>query len=540
MPLPLESQIESVSPSGRLFDFVNKWSRETPDAQAIVANGQRWTYAALAIAVDHTAKAFMAAGVKRGDRVAMIAMACPEFMVSFMAAAKVGASWLGINPKFSPREIAYILGDCRPKLLIALEQYLGKPVAEQLPDIDLVSPGIVMTLVIGSPLAGWESYSDFTSQQRPELDGDLEERAIQVLPQDEALLMYTSGSTGKPKGVVQTHASILANVREQVRYFQMDRETRALLHFPINHVAADVEIGFATVYAGGTLVMMDRFDPASTLDILSSERVTMLGQIPAMFLLQASLPKFDQADFSSLRTIIWGGAAAPRSLLTLLQKIAEDSGAILATGYGSTEACGFVTYTAPSDDLETLATSVGRAPAGFEIRVVDEQRRPIATGQIGEVALRGPFLFKEYLNQPQATQDCTDTQGWFYTGDLGSIDSSGQLFLSGRKSEMYKSGGENVFPQEIEEVLCSHPCVAMAAVIGVPDPLYQEVGHAIVALRPGTQADIESLKDHCSHNLVNFKVPKTLEIRANLPLLPNGKIDKVQLKREFLSTEPRQ
>jgi acyl-CoA synthetase (AMP-forming)/AMP-acid ligase II len=300
-------------------------------------------------------------------------------------------------------------------------------------------------------------------------------------------------------------------------------------------VAADVEIGYATLYAGGTLVMMDRFDPAESLAILSRERITMFGQIPAMFLMQATLPSFASTDFSSLKVIVWGGAAAPMKLLRGLDQIASGVGAKLLTGYGSTEACGFITYTRPGEDLQRLATSVGNAPDGFELRIVDEHRRPLEVGAVGELAIRGAFLFKEYLNQPQATEAVRDSDGWFYTGDLGYLDADGGLFLSGRKSEMFKTGGENVFPREIEDVLCEHPSVALAAVIGIPDPTFQEVGCALVVLRPGKTTTPEELKEHCRAGLTNFKVPKSYEIRQTLPMLPNGKVHKRVLKDEIVS-----
>jgi acyl-CoA synthetase (AMP-forming)/AMP-acid ligase II len=519
----------------RVFDYVDKWARETPDAEAIVFDDLSCSYSQLAQAVDQTAKALLAFGVQPGDRVAMIAMACPEFMISFMAAAKVGASWLGINPKFSTREIGYILNDCRPKVLIALNDYMGKPVASQLTDVDLEGCGVARVLVIGEPINDFDSFSAVTSEQHPQLEDQLQERASQVSPDSNVLLMYTSGSTGKPKGVVQTHASILTNVEKQVQFFYMDRHSRSLLHFPINHVAADVEIGYATIYAGGCLVMMDRFDPAETLAVLARHRVTMLGQIPAMFLMQAGLPQFASTDFSSLRVIVWGGAPAPKKLLQGLERIATAIGAKLITGYGSTEACGFVTYTHPEDSFDILATSVGRPPEGFEVSIVDDNRQPVAQGCNGELALKGPFLFKGYLNQPQATAECKDSQGWFYTGDLGYMDANGIIYLSGRKSEMYKTGGENVFPQEIEEILASHPAVAMAAVVGIPDPLYQEVGYAVILPRPGNSVTGDELREYCRSHLANFKVPKCCEVCSEIPLLHNGKVNKVQLKNQILA-----
>ena len=281
--------------------------------------------------------------------------------------------------------------------------------------------------------------------------------------------------------------------------------------------------------------MMDRFDPAESLATVSREKVTMLGQIPAMFLLQAGLPNFASTDFTSLKVIVFGGAAPPMKLLRELDRICKAVGAKLLTGYGSTEACGFITYTRPGETLERMATSVGYAPEGFEMRIVDDDRQQIPACSIGELAIRGTFLFSEYLNKPEATATAMDADGWYYTGDLGYLEADGALFLSGRKSEMYKTGGENVFPREIEDVLTEHPAVALAAVIGVPDPLFQEVGHAVVMLRPGAVNSASELKEHCRAKLTNFKVPKVVDIMPMLPMLPNGKVNKLELKREILS-----
>jgi len=516
----------------RTFDYVDKWAAETPDAEAIVFEDRRISYAEFAAAVDATAKAFIEAGVEPGDRVAMMAMACPEFFYSYMAANKIGASWLGLSPKFSARETGYIVGDCKPRVFITLRSYMDNDLSGELTKVDFESNGLSKLLVIGEPFTGTESFDAFVETPRPHLDDTLAERAAAVSPDDDALLMYTSGSTGQPKGVIQTHASILANTEKQIEHFLMKDKPRSLLHFPINHVAADVEIGFATIYVGGTTVMMDRFDPAASLEIIGKEKITMLGQIPAMFLMQAGVPSFMQTDFSSLQVIIWGGAAAPIELLRGLQMISAATGAVLMTGYGSTEACGFVTYTDPGDDLEKLAKSVGRVADGFEIRIVDDERKPVPAGTQGEVALRGPFMFKEYLNKPEATAEAKDAEGWYYTNDLGYLDEDGALCLNGRKSEMFKTGGENVFPAEIEEVLCAHDAVVFAAVIGVPDPTFQEVGHAFVMQKPGATVTADELKAHCKEHLANFKVPKHYDIRPMLPLLANGKVNKMELKRE--------
>lgn len=517
-----------------LWHYVDKWAAAKPDAEAIVFEDRRLTWREFKVAVDRTAMAFLELGVSRGDRIAMVSMARPEFLISFMAAAKVGAIWLGVSPKFSVDEIRYILGHSQPSILITLREYMG---------VDLVHAGLTFgiefdsirgVMVIGE--CDEESvicYETFTSADRPKYEQPLVERAAEVNPTDEVLLMYTSGSTGKPKGVLQTQQSIIKNIEVEVEHFELQEDGRALLHFPINHVAADVEIGFAAIFAGATTVMMDRFDPQESLEIVEREKITLLGQVPVMYLMQFQLPKFKEMDWSSVQTFAWGGAGAPAILLQVLSSIAAKTGARLSTGYGSTELCGFTTYSMRDDSLELLGKSAGKVVSPFEMKIVGPEREPLPHGQVGEIAFRGPSVMAGYLNNPKATAAVMDEEGWYYTSDLGAMDENGYVYISGRKSEMFKTGGENVFPREVEDALESHPAVLFAAVLGVPDKMYQEVGKAFVMLKPGQTSTEEELRTHAKARLANFKVPKSFDLRPVLPLLPNGKVNKMALRQEL-------
>jgi acyl-CoA synthetase (AMP-forming)/AMP-acid ligase II len=517
-----------------LWQAVDHWAEKRPDAEALVFQERRITWREFRDQVDRVAMAFLEIGVERGDRIAMVAMGCPEFMITFMAAAKVGAIWLGISPKFTPDEIRYILGHCQPTVLLTLHEYAGIDLVERGLTFGQEFPSIREVLVIGNGVADLSiDYQQFVDKPRPHLEAQLKARAAEVHPNDEALLMYTSGSTGKPKGVLQTHHSIIQNIAAEVRYFGFDEDTRALLHFPINHVAADVEIGYGAVYGGGTLVFADRFDPVESLDLIDAEGITVVGQVPVMFLMQFQVPKFRAMDWSRVKAFIWGGSGASPILLQVLSGIAAQTGARLITGYGSTEICGFATYTMPEDNLERLAKSAGKIVPPFEMKIVDDARKELPHGEIGEIAIRGPILMKGYLNNPSATAAVFDDDGWYYTSDQGYMDAEGYLYISGRKSEMYKSGGENVFPREIEDVLEGHPAVLFAAVIGVPDTLYQEVGHAFVMLKPGQTTTPDDLRAYCKERLANFKVPKAFDLQPQLPLLPNGKVNKMALRKEL-------
>jgi len=514
------------------WHYVEKWAAVRPGAEAMVFEEERVSWAGFKKNMDQAAKAFLAAGVQKGDRIAMLSMARTEFPTTFMAAGKIGAMWLGLSPKFTLDELRFIINDCRPKVLISLKEYMGNDLGPAIKSLMEEFDCLKSVLVIGGKLEGARSYTDYVRQERPELDSVLAARSTEVDEGDEALLLYTSGSTGKPKGVVHTHRSIVANIRVEIEKFYFDDDTRILLHFPINHVAADVEIGFGAIMGGGCLVLMDRFDPAATLAVIPKEKISALGQIPAMFLMEFKEPAFAQTALTSLRSYLWAGAAAPRIMIDVLGRICGLTGAFMLTGYGSTETCGFVTYTEKGDGVDRLLKSAGKIAPPFELKIVDENRAELPDGQVGEIAVRGDFLMKGYFNNPEATAAVMDEQGWYYTSDLAAKDADGYIYIAGRRSEMYKSGGENVYPREIEVLIETHPAVLFAAVIGVPDEIYQEVGWAYAMLKPGQEASEEALRQLCKEKLVNFKVPKRFFVRPLLPMLASGKVDKMALRKE--------
>ncbi len=515
------------------WHYVEKWAQETPDAEALVFEKERLSWSGFKEEMDRIALAYLELGVQRGDRIAFLAMARNEFLTSYMAANKVGAIWLGLNPKFTLDELQYQIGDSQPTVLITLRSFMGSDLAENISRLNREFSFIKKTLVIGDPVSGTESFHDFVNRPRALLLDELEKRTAMAQADDRALLMYTSGSTGRPKGVVHTHKSIIENIKVEVQKFYLHNKTRALLHFPINHVAADVEIGFGTIMVGGCNVMMDSFHPIESLKMIEQERISLVGQVPVMFLLQMKQSQFKETDFRHVEHFVWAGAAAPKILVDVLGSICKQTGASLLTGYGSTELCGFVTYTEAGEEGDRLMNSAGKVVEPFELKIVDEFRQELPDGEIGEIAVRGPLMFKEYLNKPDETAAVIDQDGWYYSSDLAHKDELDYIYITGRKSEMFKSGGENVYPREIESVLESHPGVLFAAVIGVPDPLFQEVGWAFIMRQPGTEATEKELQELCKNHLVNFKVPKKFFLRSSLPLLATGKVNKVALKQEI-------
>jgi acyl-CoA synthetase (AMP-forming)/AMP-acid ligase II len=516
-----------------LWHYVDRWADRKPDDEAIVFGDQRISWSELKARVDRVAKGFIEFGIEKGDRIAFLGMARPEFFITYMAASKVGATWLGLSPKFSVDELDYMLRDCQPRLLISLREFMGRDLVPVGAEMVANIPSLEGVLMMGEPVPRTNNFDGFMTKPRPHLDAALEARAAEVRPEDNVLLMYTSGSTGRPKGVVHTHKSILANIQVEAIRLGLGPSSRMLLHFPINHVAADVEIGFAAVYAGCACVCVERFDPEQSLAIIQGERITMVGQVPAMYLLQMHHPAWRDTDFSHVERFVWSGAVAPNSLIETLAGIARKTGAAIMNAFGMTETAGLVTYTGDNDSIDTFRTTAGKAAAPFELVIVDDHRRILPPGRIGEIAVRGDLLMKQYWNNPKATADSTDGAGWFYTSDLASVDDRGYIRIAGRRSEMFKTGGENVFPREIESVLETHPSVQQVAVIAVPDEIYTEVGRAYLVLKSGSQPSDDDFRDYCRKHLANFKIPKTFQMRPALPLLPNGKVDKQALRGEF-------
>ncbi len=270
---------------------------------------------------------------------------------------------------------------------------------------------------------------------------------------------------------------------------------------------------------------MEKFDASECLSLIANEKITCWLSVPTAFQLCLAHPDFDKYDLSSVQLIVWGGASAPKSLLRKLLEICPQ----LSTSYGQTESVGSLTFVRPCSDIELLSVSVGQPVSEYDVRIVDTNGYEVAQGETGEIQAKGDFIMRGYWNNPEATAEAIKDD-WLCTGDLAIQDADSHYHLVGRLKEMFISGGYNVFPLEIEQVLESHPAVAMAAVVSVPDELFSEVGHAWVLREPGTAVTVDELSGFCREQLANYKVPKAILIRGELPMLPIGKLDRRALK----------
>ena len=515
------------------WHYVENNAENYPNDDAFIFEDEKYTWKEFKIKVDQLAKALLKNDILKGDKVCLISMARNEFALTFMAANKVGAMWFGLTPKYTIDEFRVMISDAKPKIIFSVRKYLETDLTETLNKLKNEFSFIEKLVIIDEPFEGTENIEDFIKSGAEISNEKLEQRADEGKSEDEALLLYTSGSTGKPKGVVHTHRSILANIRIQNDKFKSVHGIKAICPYPINHVAASTETLISTIIDGLTCEFLDKFDPVKILNIVGTDNINTVGGLPVTYLMMMSTPEFAKTDFSRVKLFIFAGAAPTKQMVEILNNISQKTGATIMTGYGSTEVGGFVTYSDPNDGTEIIQRSAGKIAEPFELKIVDDNRKEVPNGVIGEIAVRGPFLMKGYLNKPEETTKVIDKDGWYYTSDLAYKDDTDNIYITGRKSEMFKTGGENVFPLEIENVLTTHSKVLFAAVLNVPDELYQEVGWAFIMPNPGMSVSEEELRELCKSKLANFKVPKRFLIRNSLPITDSGKVDKVSLKKEI-------
>ncbi len=513
---------------GRISDYVAYHAARDGARLCMAQDDRRWTYARLGAEVDAFARALLASGVAKGDRVAMLATPRPEAFLGFLAAASIGAIFLGLNPKFPPGELGYFVEDSGSRLLLGFASDAEGEHADVLRALGAAHACVERVVVLGDG-EGCTSWDGWLAQGGSVGADRLAAARAAVGPRDPCLLVYTSGTTGRPKGALLPHGGLVfCSVVQAGRW--PASPLSGICNLPVNHIGFMGDMSSYALVAGGTMHHMERFDPHGMLELIERERLTIWGQVPTMFALALAQPDFARFDLTSLQWIIWGGARAPREMIEALRR--TSPGVVVATSFGMTETTGSVTYTQPDDDLDTLSETVGRPDPHFEVRIARPDGAPVAPGEEGEIQVRGEHIMLGYWRRPEATAAAIDADGWLHTGDVALLRPDGNFALRGRMSEMYKSGGENVYPREVEQVLEAHGAVALAAVLGVRDPLYGEVGHAYVIRRPGSDPTEDELRAFCRERLVNFKVPKRIVVADALPMLPIGKIDKVALRRE--------
>jgi acyl-CoA synthetase (AMP-forming)/AMP-acid ligase II len=498
------------------------------DRPAIVDGETRLTYAELLDRARRFGAALVASGVEPGDRVAIWAPNSAEWVVALLGLLEAGAALVPVNTRFKGAEAAVVLGRSGAKVLVTVTDFLGTDHVAMLRGADADLPDLRTTVVARGPAPdGASSWDDFVAQAGDDDLAEVARRSAAVTTDDVSDILFTSGTTGVPKGVVQTHGRTLQVATDWVAMTGLTVGDRYLMVNPYFHMFGLKAGILASVASGATMYPEPVFDVDRALARVAAERITVLPGAPTLYQAILDHPNRGDHDLSSLRVAVTGAADIP---VELIRRIVDELPfPTIVTGYGLTEG-GTAAATSPGDDVETIATTVGRARPGFELRIVDDNGDEVPAGEPGEILLRGGSIMSHYLDDPEATKQSLSDDGWLKTGDLGVVSEAGYLRIVGRTKDMFIVGGFNAYPAEIENALLRHPDIRQAAVLGVPDERLGEVGMAFVVLRPGATATGDDIVQWSRDQMANYKAPRAVEIVDALPLNATGKVEKNVLR----------
>jgi long-chain acyl-CoA synthetase len=489
-----------------LANLLSDSAAGNPEAIAIRLDDTAVPYAALDGATKLVAGLLAAKGVGKGDRVGIMIPNVPHFPMAYYGALRLGAIVVPMNVLLTAREIKHYLTDSGAKVLFVWNDFAPEAEAaceETGTELIKVDPATFMeTIGAAEPV-----------NEVAEVDGE-----------DTAILLYTSGTTGQPKGAELTHNNIRSNVEAINDLFSPQDGDVYFGGLPLFHVFGQTCGMNGAFSAGAELTLLPRFDPAKALEIIQRDKVTVFQGVPTMYAAILQVPDRADYDTSTLRLCVSGGAALPGEILRAFE---EEFGSPILEGYGLSETSPVASF--GRADMERKAGTIGTPIIGVEMRLVDDDGNVVGVGGVGEVQIKGPNIMKGYWNKPEATADAIDSEGWFSSGDMGTVDEDGYYSIVDRKKEMIIRGGYNVYPREVEEVLYEHPAIAEAAVVGIPhDDLGEEIC-AVVAFKDGQSATEEEIQAHAREGVAAYKYPRHIKIIEELPKGPTGKI----MKREI-------
>ena len=526
----------------RRWRSVGLWSDETfasvlarqvrtmPDREAVTDGTRRLSYLELADAIDRMAARLRTLGVAKGDVVTIQLPNWIEFPIVFFALERLGAVAVTVSVDFRSRELDYIMRFADAKMFVCCAQFRNFDHLAMAVDLRTRLPKLASVAVIrGSSRDGMVSLDDVVAAQGAPA-------GFEPAQQDADTVMrmaFTSGTTGNPKGVMHSHNTTLAAARILNGDLGLNASDTMMIWLPCG-----LNWGYLTlvqsVLAGAKAVLLERFQPGLALDVIEREQVTYIPTAPASITAMLQEPGLAERGLSSLRIVVSGGASAPLETIRAWRRIAP--GALLEL-LGMLET-GYQTYTRPGDDPEQVAGSVGRPASQMLLKLIDDHGNEVPQGEVGEICSDGPSVHLGYHNNPPANADAFLSDGWFRSGDLGMIDSAGNLRVVGRLKEMINRGGKKFFPREIEEILYTHPKVLYAAIVGIPDPRLGERNCLCLVPKPGEPPTLAELIAFLGDSVASYKLPERLELFEQLPFTPTGKIQRHVLVREVSARTP--
>lgn len=464
-------------------------------------------------------------GIKQGDRVAVSLPNWYEFVVIDFALAKLGAILIPFNTRFRKDEVTYILNNSGAKAVFFPKDFDQIDHLKQYQELRAEVPALEHLFSVRFDSIETISYHEILKLGQADVFFESDINPIENVH----AIIYTSGTTGKPKGAMLTHKNLVHTAVATAEWMSCTPEDVFLLPTPIFHVMGLMMV-LRTIASEAKMVLMEKFKAETAMQLVESEKVTILVGVPTMFILELNHPSFQKYDLSSLRTGEMGGAPAP---IEIIRRIRKEMGCNILIGYGMTETSPTLSLTSFDDNDQVRSETVGKPLPGVEVKIVDEYRNPLMPGEVGELACRSFGLMKGYYKMPDKTGEVVDEDNWYYTGDLATIDSDGYIRIVGRKKEMIIRGGYNIYPREVEEHFYTNPKVVDVAIVGLPDSVLGEISCCCLLLKPDIQASEEEMLDFIKAKVADYKVPDKIVFVNEFPMTPSNKIKKIQLQQEL-------
>lgn len=504
-------------------ELLNLAKLKYPQKEVIYDGYRRLNYTELDTEANEIASGLSQLGVEKGDRVAVCLPNWYEFVVVYFAIAKLGAIIVPFNTRYRLEEVEYILQNSGAKVVFFTKEFGNVQHFEQFTTVKKTISTLEHLITVRFEAEGYLSYSQLLENGK--LNHFLQ--PLIDVHEDVFSILYTSGTTGRPKGAMLTHSNVVHTGTISAEYMQCSEKDIFLVAVPLFHVFGMVPGIISVIASRASMVLMDKFSAKEALSLIEKEKITVHHGVPTMFILELNHPEFASFELSSLRTGIIAAAPCP---VEIVRRIRKKMGCNICVAYGLTETSPTLTMTNFNDDDVLRSETVGKVLPKAEVKIVDANRNEVPAGEIGELVCRSFGVMKGYYNMPEMTSEAMDEDGWFYTGDLATLDEEGYIRLVGRKKEMIIRGGYNIYPREIEEIFYTHPAVMEIAIVSLPDTVLREISCAVICKKPNIEVTLEELIEFIKDKVADYKVPDKILFMDELPMTASGKIQKMNLQ----------